>query len=99
LLIRICSFYTLNNCPVFGGYYSIKREYRKKIFEAFFTTKNVGEGTGLGLSVSYGIINRYGGEITFETVAEEEDMEKKGTTFKIFLPVASSKSEQKAGYT
>ena len=77
--------------------HGIKREYKNKIFEAFFTTKKVGEGTGLGLSVSYGIINKYGGDITFETVAEEEDMEKKGTTFKVFLPVASLESGQKTG--
>jgi len=74
--------------------HGIKREYRNKIFEAFFTTKKVGEGTGLGLSVSYGIINKYNGDISFETVAEEEDMERKGTTFKVSLPVASPDSKQ-----
>ena len=74
--------------------HGIKREYRNKIFEAFFTTKKVGEGTGLGLSVSYGIINKCGGNITFETVAEEEDMARKGTTFTVSLPVASLESEQ-----
>ena len=74
--------------------HGIKREYRDKIFEAFFTTKRVGEGTGLGLSVCYGIVTRYGGEITFETVAEEEDREKKGTTFIVSLPVVPSGSEQ-----
>jgi len=79
--------------------HGIKREYRNKIFEAFFTTKKVGEGTGLGLSVSHGIINKYGGEITFDTVAEEEDMEKKGTTFKVSLPVASLESGQKTDHT
>ena len=73
--------------------HGIKREYRNKIFEAFFTTKKVGEGTGLGLSVSYGIINKYNGDISFETVAEEEDMERKGTTFKVSLPVAFLDSE------
>ena len=74
--------------------HGIKREYRNKIFEAFFTTKKVGEGTGLGLSVSYGIINKYNGDVSFETVAEEEDMEKKGTTFKVSLPVASPDCKQ-----
>jgi two-component system NtrC family sensor kinase len=72
----------------------IKKEYRDKIFEAFFTTKKIGEGTGLGLSVSYGIVTKYGGEITFETVAEEEDRERKGTTFTVSLPVIPSESEQ-----
>ncbi len=74
--------------------HGIKREYRDKIFDAFFTTKKVGEGTGLGLSVSYGMVTKYGGDITFETVAEEEDREKKGTTFTVSLPVAPPESEQ-----
>jgi two-component system NtrC family sensor kinase len=74
--------------------HGIKREYRDKIFEAFFTTKRMGEGTGLGLLVSHGIVTKYGGEITFETVAEEEDREKKGTTFIVSLPVVPSGSEQ-----
>jgi two-component system NtrC family sensor kinase len=72
----------------------IKKEYRDKIFEAFFTTKRVGEGTGLGLSVCYGIVTKYGGEITFETVAEEEDSERKGTTFIVSLPVIPSGTEK-----
>jgi len=74
--------------------HGIKRENRNKIFDAFFTTKKVGEGTGLGLSVSYGIIEKYGGDITFNTVAEEEDMEGRGTTFIVSLPVAPPDSEQ-----
>lgn len=74
--------------------HGIKREYRDKIFDAFFTTRRVGEGTGLGLSVSYGIITKYDGDITFETVAEEEDRERKGTIFTVSLPVAPSGGEQ-----
>ena len=74
--------------------HGIKKEYRDKIFDAFFTTKRIGEGTGLGLSVSHGIVTKYGGKITFETVAEEEDRERKGTTFTVSLPVVPSESEQ-----
>lgn len=74
--------------------HGIKKEYRDKIFDAFFTTKRVGEGTGLGLSVCHGIVTKYGGEITFETISEEEDKEMKGTTFTVSLPVVPSGSEQ-----
>ena len=52
-----------------------------KIFQPFFTTKPTGEGTGLGLSLSYDIITKgHGGEIKAETKEAE------GTTFIIFLP-------------
>ncbi len=71
--------------------HGIKREYRNSIFDPFFTTR---EGAGMGLSVSYDLVSKYGGDITFETVAEEEDRERKGTTFTVSLPVAPLESEQ-----
>jgi len=52
-----------------------------KIFQPFFTTKPTGQGTGLGLSLSYDIVKAHGGEIKVET---KED---KGTTFIIHLPI------------
>ncbi len=52
-----------------------------KIFQPFFTTKPTGQGTGLGLSLSYDIMKVYGGEIKVES------MEGAGTTFIIQLPV------------
>jgi len=52
-----------------------------KIFQPFFTTKPTGEGTGLGLSLSYDIIKAHGGEIKVETKEEE------GSEFIIQLPV------------
>jgi two-component system NtrC family sensor kinase len=52
-----------------------------KIFQPFFTTKPTGQGTGLGLSLSYDIIKAHGGEIRVETKEGE------GTTFIIQLPV------------
>ena len=52
-----------------------------KIFQPFFTTKPTGEGTGLGLSLSYDIIKAHGGEIKVETKEGE------GSEFIIQLPV------------
>ena len=72
----------------------IKPEHRTKIFDPLFTTKKVGEGTGLGLFVSYGIITKHGGTITFETRTAEEAKET-GTSFIITLPaVKTVNSEQ-----
>ena len=68
----------------------IPAEIIKKIFDPFFTTKPTGEGTGLGLSVSYGIIKDHHGEI------EVQSTPGKGSTFTITFPVTLD--EQKDPY-
>ena len=59
----------------------IKTEHLSKIYEPFFTTKEVGKGTGLGLAVCYGIITDHQGRLA---VRSKEGV---GTTFIIYLPV------------
>jgi PAS domain S-box-containing protein len=61
-------------------------EVNKKVFEPFFTTKPFNH-TGLGLSMSYGIIKRFGGEIEVESKVGQ------GTTFTIILPIGGEKEE------
>ena len=61
----------------------IPRNVMDKIFQPFFTTKPTGQGTGLGLSLSYDIIKAHGGEIKVET--KEGD----GAEFIVLLPLTS----------
>lgn len=65
----------------------IPKEIQTRIFEPFFTTKPAGEGTGLGLSVSYGIIKEHKGEIRIESEVG------RGSTFIITLPAARNESK------
>jgi PAS domain S-box-containing protein len=58
-----------------------------RIFDPFFTTKPTDQGTGLGLSVSYGIVKNHGGDISVSSRAGE------GTTFSILLPLPSASDE------
>lgn len=70
--------------------YGIPEDLIDKIFDPYFTTKNIGEGTGLGLSVVQGIVRTCGGEIT---VASKPD---KGTEFTVLFPVAEGGKDQNA---
>jgi PAS domain S-box-containing protein len=66
--------------------HGIDKKDMARIFDPFFTTKPTGEGTGLGLSVSYGIVKNHGGDILVESEVGN------GSTFTIILPLASPHS-------
>jgi hypothetical protein len=65
----------------------ISPEHLSKIYDPFFTTKQIGLGTGLGLAVSYGIIKDHGGNIQVESKPGD------GTLFQITLPLASARQQ------
>lgn len=66
----------------------MSEEIKNKIFDPYFTTKEQGKGTGLGLAVVYGIVKASGGEIEVKTEIGS------GTTFRIYLPLIND-SENK----
>ena len=68
----------------------IPEAIKDKIFQPFFTTKPTGQGTGLGLSLSYDIVKAHGGELKVET-KEEEGLPagQTGSLFTIQLPITA----------
>jgi len=67
----------------------IPKKVLDKIFQPFFTTKPTGQGTGLGLSLSYDIVKSHGGELKVETSVG------KGTSFIIQLPISALTTSKK----
>ncbi len=68
----------------------ISPENLSKIYDPFFTTKGVGRGTGLGLAVSYGIVQEHQGQIEVESKIGQ------GTTFRLTFPIVEPKRFKKA---
>ena len=64
--------------------HGIAKEVQSRVFEPFFTTKAPGQGTGLGLSMVYGIVKNHHGHIEYESEPG------KGTKFSIYFPVSKS---------
>ena len=65
----------------------IPEEIKNKIFDPYFTTKQTGKGTGMGLAIIHGIVQTYGGYITCRSQVG------RGTVFTIFLPVFAGQAE------
>jgi signal transduction histidine kinase len=59
----------------------ISEENLSRVFDPFFTAKPIGQGTGLGLSLAYGIVQRHHGRIEVESQLGQ------GSTFRIWLPI------------
>ena len=68
----------------------IPKDVLPKIFDPFFTTKAIGQGTGMGLSISYKIIQEHGGKLLVDTEAGI------GTVFTILLPIKAAQTAAKA---
>ena len=69
----------------------MNKEQQDKIFDPFYTTKPVGEGTGLGMSIGYKVVQNHNGTFVVNSV------EGKGTKYTIELPIKMKKNVEVAG--
>ena len=67
--------------------HGVDPEIASRIFEPYYTTKEVGKGTGMGLAVVHGIVLNHGGAVSLDSERE------KGSTFHVYLPLVSVSSE------
>jgi two-component system cell cycle sensor histidine kinase/response regulator CckA len=67
----------------------MEESIRRRVFEPFFSTKQRGQGTGLGLASTYGIVRNHGGFITVDSIKDF------GTTFTLFLPASQKQAVEK----
>lgn len=78
--------------------HGVSEKNQARIFDPFFTTKPVGRGTGLGLSVTYGIIHEHGGTIEVESpVQDQRQGPLPGTLFRIRLPLNYESKQEAVG--
>jgi len=67
--------------------HGIEPQFMDKIFDPYFTTKEVGKGTGMGLALIHGIVKSYGGEVTVQSEMG------KGTSFHVYLPLVEEEAD------
>jgi two-component system NtrC family sensor kinase len=82
LTVKTSSYDSVFRVDVIDTGIGIPQDHLKKIYDPFFTTKELGRGTGLGLSVTYGIIQEHSGKIAVDSKPGH------GTRFVLELPAS-----------